>query len=255
MTDKNRYVKDDVFYREGERFGNNIVNTLSPMRIRSVTIDSIDAENNVAMTKIFEEDEPMPVPLTLLNVETGIFRMTPKVGSIALIGNSNSNEDSPFFVSFSELDKVEIFRGGTTITITLDPEDEEKDEISVTLGQFALKVTKDNLHVNVGEDSVLDLTNKELNVKTGESTLQMNNDIINFNGGGLDGLVKINEITQKLNDFVNVFNSHTHNVPPSSFLVSATGGVPNPTPVGILKPNETAQAFKKGDYENEKIKQ
>jgi hypothetical protein len=58
-------------------------------------------------------------------------------------------------------------------------------------------------------------------------------------------LVKIQELTDKLNALVNSFNSHTH-----PFV-----GVP-PTSPGATSPTAAqAQPFNKSDYENEKIKQ
>lgn len=70
-----------------------------------------------------------------------------------------------------------------------------------------------------------------------------------MNGGGLDGLVKINELTAKLNGlvdevnaFVKAFNSHTHT------------GVHGPTSAPLSAAPEAAK-FDKSDYENEKVKQ
>ena len=92
-------------------------------------------------------------------------------------------------------------------------------------------------------------------LNSGESTLKMNNEIIEFNGGGLKGLVELDNLTSKLNAFVNTFNSHTHNVPAGSFLVGATAGVPSPAPVPVTSPMQSAQSFNASDYENEKITQ
>lgn len=280
---KNRDIKDDIYTHMGERFGETLGRLLSPTRIRTVTITSIDTEKNVAMVTIYEEDEPMPVPLTFMNIPEGMFRVTPTVGSLALVGASNSDENAPYFVCYSQVDKVEFFRSNTTITLVVDPEDETKDSLTATIGAVEVNMTgeqvrvgiddtppdegaernpvavasltKETLHANIGEDSTIDLTADDLNVKTGQSTLLMNNDVISFNGGGLDGLIKINDLTTKLNDFVNTFNSHTHNVPAGAFLVGATGAVPSPAPVPVETPMQSAQTFSKGDYENEKVKQ
>lgn len=279
----NRDIKDDIYTHMGEQFGASLARLLSPTRVRTCTIMSVDLETNEAYVTIYEEDEPMPVPLTFLNIPEGMMRVTPTVGSLALIGASNSDENQPFFICYSQVDKVEFFRKNTTITLNVDPEDEANDFIEATIGATRVKMdtngvtadvcdappeegaerepvavaslTKDTLHANIGEDSTIDLTAQDLNVKTGASTLLMNNDVISFNGGGLDGLVKINDITTKLNAFVDTFNSHVHNVPTGSFLVSATSGVPNPAPIPVEAPTKGADKFNKGDYENEKVKQ
>jgi hypothetical protein len=85
-----------------------------------------------------------------------------------------------------------------------------------------------------------------IEIITGNTKIEVNNGSIVFNGGGLDGLVKINELTQKLNDLVQAFNTHIH-------TTTATIGT---GPVGsISAPTQTAQNFSKSDYENNKIKQ
>lgn len=251
----NRLMNDDVYTHMGEQFGASIARMLSPTRIRTCTIVSIDAETNEAYVRIYEDDEPMPVPMTFLNIPDGMLRVTPSVDSLALIGASNSDENQPVFIAYSRVDKVELFRGATSITLNVDPDDEANDFMEATIGEASVKMDKDTIHANVGEDATLDLTKDDLNVKTGASTLLMNNDVISFNGGGLDGLVKINEITDKLNTFVDTFNSHVHNVPAATFLISATAGVPNPAPIPVEAPMQGAAKFNKGDYENEKVTQ
>ena len=59
-----------------------------------------------------------------------------------------------------------------------------------------------------------------------------------INGGKLGGLINIEQLTDKINELVNTFNSHTH------------PGVHGPTGT----PNDTANNFDKGDYEDETIK-
>lgn len=119
----------------------------------------------------------------------------------------------------------------------------------------SLQVDNSGVSVKIGEDVQSTITKEQLDLKTGASTLKMNNDIIEFNGGGLKGLVELDNLTSKLNGFVNTFNSHTHNVPAGSFLVGATAGVPSPAPVPVTSPMQSAQSFVASDYENEKITQ
>ncbi len=59
-----------------------------------------------------------------------------------------------------------------------------------------------------------------------------------FNGGKLGGLIKIKELTDKLNALVNAFNTHVHPV-----AGSATSNIAQPV-----------QPFNQADYEDEKIK-
>lgn len=65
------------------------------------------------------------------------------------------------------------------------------------------------------------------------------NDKIIINGGNNSGMVKIKELTQKLNELVNKFNAHTHPVPNGTSSTTTT----------------PASAFNQSDYENTKITQ
>ena len=60
---------------------------------------------------------------------------------------------------------------------------------------------------------------------------------ITVNGGQLGGLVNIGELTARLNALVDAFNAHTHQ------------GTHGPTSA----PLKSAEAFSRGDYEDEKI--
>nr|DAY25988.1 MAG TPA: hypothetical protein [Bacteriophage sp.] len=61
---------------------------------------------------------------------------------------------------------------------------------------------------------------------------------ITINGGKLGGLVNIEQLTQKINELVQAFNSHTH---------QGTHGPTGP-------PLKTAQQLNRNDYEDTKIK-
>ncbi|MBR6287596.1 MAG: hypothetical protein IKR18_11595 [Bacteroidaceae bacterium] len=61
-----------------------------------------------------------------------------------------------------------------------------------------------------------------------------------INGGSLGGLVNIDTLTQKLNELVDRFNSHTH--------TCASPGSPT-SPVAMR-----AQNFRKNDYEDKNVK-
>ena len=63
-------------------------------------------------------------------------------------------------------------------------------------------------------------------------------EIITINGGKLGGLINIEPLTQKINELVQAFNSHTH---------QGTHGPTGP-------PLKTAQQLNRNDYEDTKIK-
>ena len=62
---------------------------------------------------------------------------------------------------------------------------------------------------------------------------------ITINGGKLGGLVNIGDLTSKINELVQSFNTHTH-----------TGNMGSPTSTPIAQ----AKTFNKSDYEDTKIK-
>lgn len=65
-----------------------------------------------------------------------------------------------------------------------------------------------------------------------------------INGGKLGGLINIEQLTEKINDLVDTFNRHTHEV-----TVSHPGGT-----FTTVNPGSSASSFNKGDYEDEKIR-
>lgn len=65
-----------------------------------------------------------------------------------------------------------------------------------------------------------------------------------INGGKLGGLINIEQLTDKINELVEAFNGHTHQV-----TVSHPGGT-----FTTVKPTSSAKSFKKDDYEDVKIK-
>lgn len=75
-----------------------------------------------------------------------------------------------------------------------------------------------------------------------------------INGGENEGLVKIKELTDKLNELVDWCENHTHLIPTSGVSVEGTmGNAANTDPIDVPSPSNTPKKFKKKDYENNKI--
>ena len=66
-----------------------------------------------------------------------------------------------------------------------------------------------------------------------------------FNGGNNHGLVNIDDLTQKLNELVNTFNSHTHNVKTTGTAAAQSGT--------SAVPSTEASQFDKSFYEDTNI--
>ena len=76
-------------------------------------------------------------------------------------------------------------------------------------------------------------------------------DRIEINGGQLGGLINIGPLTDKINELVETFNSHTHTIPPSGVVC---GGSPNVSPVRVPATGEKASRLDRKDYEDETVK-
>ncbi len=71
------------------------------------------------------------------------------------------------------------------------------------------------------------------------------------NGGELGGLIKIQELTDKINALVEAFNGHTHLLPAGAVITSAG---PSTNPVNVPAITKKAAKLNKKDYEDETIK-
>ncbi len=89
----------------------------------------------------------------------------------------------------------------------------------------------------------------------GEITAQVDVSGMVINGGGFGGLVKVGELTDKLNELIDAFNEHTHTLPSSSVAVTGSPSAQsNPQPITVPAITGKSEKFNRSDYENEKVK-
>lgn len=212
-------VSYDPAEEAGGAFGAFLAQMFYTVRTVLVTVKSVDEANGVAQVYLFEEDKTFPVPLSLYGTEEYGMVHVPTEGSAALITFIDGDINRPVFVGISEIDKWAFKRNETAITFTTDP-----DEVNVTVGNSKIRITPD---------------------------------LIEMNGGSLDGLVIIGKLTERLNRLQqqieaiqSAIASHSHLVATSG---SATQQVGNTTTTTYAKVN--VDSFDNSDYENEKIKQ
>lgn len=76
-----------------------------------------------------------------------------------------------------------------------------------------------------------------------------------LNGGDLGGLINIEPITDKINDLIEAFNTHTHSIPSGQIAVigSATAQS-NAAPVSVPAPASKHGKVRREDYEDTKVK-
>lgn len=212
-------VSYDPAEEAGGAFGAFLAQMFYTVRTVLVTVKEVDTANGVAQVYLFEEDKTFPVPLSLYGTEEYGMVHVPTEGSAALITFIDGDINRPVFVGISEIDKWAFKRNETAITFTTDP-----DEVNVTVGNSKVRITPD---------------------------------LIEMNGGSLDGLVIVGKLTERLNRLQqqieaiqSAIASHSHLVATSG---SATQQVGNTTTTTYAKVN--VDSFDNSDYENEKIKQ
>ena len=215
----------------GEEFGSELARMLRLFVLNTVTIESVDEENNVANVTIFEGDTPIQVPLSVFNIGTSNVTIVPTVGSVAVIANPNGDDNNPQFLWFESVDKVSFKRGSVSATLQVDPDDESKDSISLSLGESSIDVTSDLIRFNGG------------------SSIDVTSDLIRFNGGSLGSLVAISKLTERLNKLKSELDTLQNNI--ATHTHPAPGGTTS-TPTFI---KAKISSFSDDDYANEKIKQ
>ncbi|MEI8111180.1 MAG: hypothetical protein WCH59_09345 [Chitinophagia bacterium] len=148
----------------------------------------------------------------MASIDDGIL-LIPSIGSTVIVAYSTFNQ--PFIALFSGLDKVLLVAG------------------------------ENNASIQIDENGLL--------LEIADTKLNISNGLMQFNDGSLGGLVKVIELTQKLNNLENkvnslisVFNSHVHTGVTTG--AGASGTTPT-TVTGTLTPTQRA------DIENTKIKQ
>lgn len=131
---------------------------------------------------------------------------------------------------------------------------EKVDKIKFKIGDTTAEVVDGQIDIAV-KDTTVKLTGEQVDVAAKGTTVKMNSEGFVINGGSLGGVIKIQQLTDKINALIDAFNNHTHEIPSGSVAVtgSATAQA-NPAPVSvpaIMSPHTKVQV---SDYENEKVK-
>jgi len=219
----------------GETFGKAISELIRENRAYSCNIDSVTDE--IAYVVIAGSTEPQPVPLTGICIPTAAFKFKPNVGSLAIIQFANGDNTKPFFIAFSEIDFFSFKRGTTELSWEITPPTRSDD---------------DDQTEQDGE------TNDVINLTVGDSTLKIDTNIWEFNGGTLGGLAVVASLAQKYNDLKAAFESFKSNYNSHIHTTTATvGATPTPGIISATLAQETTviTTVTVEDIQNEKIKQ
>lgn len=168
---------------------------------------------------------------------------TPLDESAPLLGvNLQANQGSAFgVVAFPKVGSYVVVGfvadGDAGVVLLTD----EVESVEVVISDDAARITadKDGVRVDVGDGTSAHLTR----------------DGIVLNGGSLGGLVKVGELTDKLNGLIDAFNSHTHELPAGVVAVTGSAAAQsNPAPITVPPVTSGHPNVSRGDYENEKVK-
>ncbi|MFQ8748861.1 MAG: hypothetical protein ACLR8T_12935 [Alistipes finegoldii] len=89
----------------------------------------------------------------------------------------------------------------------------------------------------------------------GDTSFRITSEGVQFNGGKLGGLLKIEQLTEKFNELIRAFNTHTHTIPVGGVPVTGTATAQsNLAPVEVPAVTQTMPEVKASDYEDAKVK-
>lgn len=142
--------------------------------------------------------------------------------------------------------KVKSVQGDTTCTVDLDGLTVSDVRLrAVVNGENSkILVTPETGSYVLVADLAGDLSQLVVVGYSEVKKIEVDTDKIIFNGGDNKGLIKIEKLTQKLNDLVRTFNNHTHKVNTTGGPTAQSGTTAIPSP---------ASEFDKSFYEDTKI--
>lgn len=168
--------------------------------------------------------------------------VTPVDGSAPLLGvNLQANQDAGVGVVLwprpgSYVVTAFLHAAAAAVVLT-----EDVERITLTVGQ-------ENPVEALVEDGAVTLSVGETRAELAPQKK------ITLNGGGFGGIVKIQELTDRINALVDKFNTHTHTLAAASVVVAGSATTQkNASPITVPAITSKAEKLKKGDYENDKI--
>ncbi len=206
---------------------------LMPLQVFAAQVEEVDEKKRTCRVKVNEGVSFEDVRLYGLT-DDGLkgFCLIPKRDSMVLVSRiDNGNE--LYVTMFSEVDKVLGTIG-------------DKTELSLDEETFR--------YMSKG-----DTDDKKVTLEITDGKVTVDADEIVFNGGENGGLVKIKELTDKINGFIKKFNGHTHTIPLITTESAAGKGTAENVPVPAPAQTNQASELKKSPnnlypYEDPKVK-
>ncbi|MDR1274596.1 MAG: hypothetical protein LBK12_08600 [Odoribacteraceae bacterium] len=126
--------------------------------------------------------------------------------------------------------------------------------ITPAIAVVVLSEKIDKIGMKIG-DTTATLVDGQVDIATGGTTVNITPDGMTINGGTLGGLVRIEALTSKINDLIEAFNAHTHELLPGAVAVTGSPTAQsNPAPVMVPAITSQHPAVSVSDYEDEHVK-
>lgn len=112
----------------------------------------------------------------------------------------------------------------------------------------------DKAQLSIGKTQIT-VDAEVVDTSLGDTSFRITSEGVQFNGGKLGGLLKIEQLTEKFNELIRAFNTHTHTIPVGGVPVTGTAAAQsNPAPVMVPAVTQTMPEVKASDYEDAKVK-
>lgn len=177
------------------------------------TVDAVDKEKRTVDCSPIDES----APLLAVNLQA----------------NQNSKHGIVIYPKVGSYVVVSFVAEGSAGVVTLT---DEIDSVEIVVEQSKATLNNEVATIQVGDDVGVEITG---------------NGII-MNGGDFGGLIKIEELTKKINDLIDAFNSHTHTIP--NIVTNGSATTQTAVQVAVPAPLSKAMKLSKKDYEDVKVK-
>lgn len=200
---------------------------LLPVQVFPAVVKGVNTDNRTCKVRISDNVDFEDVKLyAITDKNLKGFCLIPAVDSHVLVARIANGNDL-YVAMFSEVDKVLGTIGKHTDLLL------EEEHLRFKTEKVTVEVAKDTVTVDVNKDEAG----------------------IVLNGGSNNGLVKIAELTKKLNALVKSFNDHTHTFAIGAIAVEGTSAKQaNAAAIISPGPDNPALDFDKKAYEDTKVK-
>lgn len=228
------YRKSSKFDSAMQELGDNLRNVLKSYSSVSLVYGEVTGVNMEELTfdVVSDDDNQMfNIPLSIIPHDSTSVIQIPEIGSNCVLGFVQGDSSLSFPIKFSKVQSVSVQFEML--------EDSQKQLLTMDKEGITYTNTTDNA---------------KLDIKVGETSIEMQGKIVKVNGGE-SPMIYIEKLEAKLNDFVKAFNSHTHTIPSISThveVVPSTGiGTGTVSNVGVPAPSSKAKDFNQEDFQDE----